>query len=479
MLPDPASAVSESLTRLLGMAVIVGMSSTAVALEPSVQPEVVEAEEMAVLERTGLTQRQQWPGLSGGAQLWWTGDARPGDRLSLSFHVARPGRYRITAHFLSAPDYGTAQISINGRPLEAPVDLYAADVRPLAREIGSFSLRGGENVVALTLLQPNPASRGSFYGIDKLELLPDGPPEIPRVTGRAFIRVYDPGVGENEPWYINDHTFIRDEHGTWHLFGITHAEPLNPLDEKSFAHATAPSLHGPWTKQPFALHADWDRWRESVLWAPHVIHHEGLYYMFYCAGDPDHAKYKLHLATSPDLKSWRRHEANPLVVDGFDARDPMVIRVGKEWVMYYTANSTPEGGDHVVAAVTSTDLLRWGNKRVVFNFGVSGTYGGPTESPFVVRRGDWYYLVCGSWKSYSDTRVFRSRDPFHWKRDDEVGVIPSHAAEIVRDQDGAWYVSHAGWEQGGVYLAPLDWDDGLDDEASSMPPPTTQPGMTK
>ena len=55
-----------------------------------------------------------------------------------------------------------------------------------------------------------------------------------------FELVYDPSVGEAEPWYINDHTFVRDHTGTWHLIGITHAEPWRPFDEMHLAHATAP-----------------------------------------------------------------------------------------------------------------------------------------------------------------------------------------------------------------------------------------------
>ena len=69
----------------------------------------------------------------------------------------------------------------------------------------------------------------------------------------AFEPVYDPSLGEPERWYINDHTFVRDHEGMWHLIGITHAEPAAPFDEVHLAHATAPTLQGPWTKQPFAL----------------------------------------------------------------------------------------------------------------------------------------------------------------------------------------------------------------------------------
>jgi len=33
----------------------------------------------------------------------------------------------------------------------------------------------------------------------------------------AFQRIYDPGVGESMPWYINDHTIVRHRHGSQHL----------------------------------------------------------------------------------------------------------------------------------------------------------------------------------------------------------------------------------------------------------------------
>ena len=166
-----------------------------------------------------------------------------------------------------------------------------------------------------------------------------------------FELVYDPSVGELEPWYINDHTIVRDHTGTWHLIGITHAEPAAPFDEVHLAHATAPALHGPWTKQPFALSADPDH-GETHLWAPHVVRHDDTYWMYYCAGGAAKTEYRIHLATSPDCATWTRHPANPMVIDGFEARDPMVLRVGDRWVLYYTATSEPAGGHHVVAAAT-------------------------------------------------------------------------------------------------------------------------------
>lgn len=290
------------------------------------------------------------------------------------------------------------------------------------------------------------------------------------VHAGVFELVYDPSVGESERWYINDHTIFRDRDGTWHLIGITHAEPFFPKDEKHLAHATAPSLHGPWTKQPYALSTEPDS-GESHLWAPHVIEHDDRYWMFVCAGGPSETEYRIHLATSEDAASWTRHPDNPLVVDGYEARDPMILRVEDRWVMYYTATSAPNGGDHIVAATFSDDLVHWEGRTTVYTDAMSGTMAGPTESPFVVERGGRYHLFIGpDWhglvdsyeqtgrydmRCYRRTRVLASDDPLHFDIDDQVGTIDAHAAEVIVDEDGNDWVSHCGWGQGGVFLAPL------------------------
>jgi beta-fructofuranosidase len=292
-----------------------------------------------------------------------------------------------------------------------------------------------------------------------------------------FSLVYDPSDGLADRWYINDHTFIRDHGGTWHLVGITHREPLAPFEELDLAHAIAPTLHGPWTREPDALSADQES-GETHLWAPHIVEHDGAYWMFYCGGGASGPEYRIHLATSEDCVSWKRHEENPMVVDGFEARDPMVLRVGDRWVMYYTATSAPEGGHHVVAATESTDLVHWHGRHVVYRDPMSGTAAGPTESPFVVEHAGSYFLLIGpdyeelvrskretgryDPAAYRRTRVLASDDPMSFDPADQVSTIDAHAPEVIRDEDGGWWVSHCGWGQGGVYLAPLTWADSGD-----------------
>ena len=272
-----------------------------------------------------------------------------------------------------------------------------------------------------------------------------------------FHKVYDPSVGEAEPWYINDHTFVREPSGIWRLFGITHAEPANPLDEITLAHATAPDVTGPWTKAALAMTAD-PAAGETHLWAPHVIAHEGGWWMVYCAGGASHEAYRIHVASSPDLVTWTRHGANPLIVDGFDARDPMLLRLGDGWVLYYTATSEPAGGHHVVKAAASRDLVAWSQPREVFRDPAIGTYGGPTESPFVVERAGHYFLFVCTNRNYVETAVYVSDDPWSWRLDQRAATFPAHAAEVVAAPDGRWWVSHCGWGQGGVWLAELTWE---------------------
>lgn len=274
-------------------------------------------------------------------------------------------------------------------------------------------------------------------------------------TSSEFQHIYDPSIGENEKWYINDHCFIQDTNGLWHVFGITHQEPAAPLDEKFFAHATSIDLFGEWTKQPHVLQTDPEQ-HETHVWAPHVIYHDNLYWMFYCAGGPDHEHYRIHLAISKDLYTWERHAENPMVIDGYDARDPMIFRYNDRWLMFYTANSEPSGGYHTVMVVESTDLVHWTDRKEVFrNTTCQGTYAGPTESPFVIERNGKFYLFVCTNIGYDQSAVYESNTPLHWEEKDICGLFPSHAAEVI-ETPSQLYISRAGWGRGGLHLAKLN-----------------------
>jgi beta-fructofuranosidase len=299
----------------------------------------------------------------------------------------------------------------------------------------------------------------------------------PFVVGQ-FRKIFDQGVDRlGRQWHVNDHCFVRGPDGTWHMFGIAAPDPpYHDLPGKGyFTHGTAQRLFpGPWMKQEVAMRLKASA-GETVLWAPHVVSKDDVYYMFYCSGGEDPRQFGISVATSSDLWHWRRRP-RVLFRDGYHARDPMVLyvpRLGK-WVMYYCTTDPPSGGQHVVAYRTSEDLLHWGERAIAYRDSASGTAYGPTESPFVVARGAFFFLFIGprpykhptkttpdyAQPGYVGTDVFRSGEWNHWDARDLVAHISAHAAEVACDEHEQWYVSSAGIRQGGLYLAPIRWADG-------------------
>ena len=337
-----------------------------------------------------------------------------------------------------------------------------------------------------------------------------------------FTHVYDPTRWEAQPnaskdvtytWYVNDHTFVYGPGQQWHIFGITHTDPADPEQETNTAHAVGnpagavntslqPTRDAGYRHAPFALGA---LPPETHIWAPYVFRlANGTFIMVYCGGGWNRDKSRISLARSDDLWRWTR--VRVLFEGGVDGRDPMVVELnppplsasssastparanasdddgnhtaaagGPRWVIYYTGttpdNASVNNVSHVQFARTSGDLLEWSDPVTSFDGGYTGqNYGGPTESPFVIRRGPRsFYLFSGAWYgSYVITHVFHSSDPMDFGSvvtgtANHVGTITAHAPEVIRDANGQWYISGAGWGLRGVYMAPLFFADGEGD----------------
>ncbi|MEU2873421.1 family 43 glycosylhydrolase [Streptomyces olivoreticuli] len=283
------------------------------------------------------------------------------------------------------------------------------------------------------------------------------PPPHQWIGAGPFAHVYDPSTPGGQR-YLNDHTLIKSA-DRWHLFGIVGAgappgQAPDSAAEVSFAHASAPDPYGPWTTHTDALTVDPAYFGEEHLWAPHVIEAGGTYWMFYAAGGRNGAA--INLATSTDLFTWTRVPTGPLF-RGRAARDPMVLRIAGQWVMYYTELSGQDGR-HVVAFRRSGDLLHWSEPGIAFTDATTAATLSVTESPFVVERDGWYHLFIGPRNGYDGTDVFASRNPFSFDLDGYAGHVPGHAVEVVTDGQ-QWHASAAGWFHQGLYLAPLYWRD--------------------
>lgn len=275
--------------------------------------------------------------------------------------------------------------------------------------------------------------------------------------------------------YFNDHTIVYNpDDNLWHVFGI-----IRPGTD--FIHLTSDSLtSGDWTR-----HDNFRLGDGTEIWAPHIIQDDdGRFHMFYTRiGIPR----EIGHSVSDNLIEWT-HTDEPILdlttPSGANAKnkDPMILRDGDRWIMYYSrVKEQVDGEDYwVLGTSVSTDLLHWTDHQIAFDEDRPADPG--VESPFVVRRGDLYYLFLSArpWPS-GGVDVFVSEDPFHWETGDEPDhrIFPWHAAEVVRDLDGDWYLTLSGgyYEQNGLgddfKIATLDWLDGLDDEPTSMPAPET------
>jgi hypothetical protein len=241
--------------------------------------------------------------------------------------------------------------------------------------------------------------------------------------------------------YVNDHTLIQGDDGAWNLYGIFHHEPFGPDYEYDFIHAVSSGAPlgqaGGLAYRGIALKRDGSL-GETHIWAPHVARDGARYVMAFQSGGADNDIAQIRLAQSTDLTHWTRIGDQPLFTDICVARDPMLLRRGDLWVMYYTRCVDKVSRLSGVAYRTSLDLLQWSEPQMALHR--EGTpplfNSGYTESPFVFEKDGWYYLSVTSYPVEWDASfVFRSRDPFHFPST-PFARVRSHAPEWVTDADG-------------------------------------------
>lgn len=280
--------------------------------------------------------------------------------------------------------------------------------------------------------------------------------------GEERIAVGKPFVAYEIP-YVDDHSVIfSPSDRKWHMFGIVSGH-------KSFIQLTADSL----TQIPWERHEDFIVGNgDKEIWAPHIILHDGLFYMFYTMiGEPREIRH----AVSKDLHEWSHPDSNPLLAlkteDGVNMKnkDPMVLSDGGRWIMYYSMMKDEK--HWVVGYSTSADLVNWSGPETCFD---ENTESPGVESPFVVRRAGDYYLFLSSrpWPA-GGVDIFVSHSPVSWKVADLAKRIdPWHAPEVVRDLDGQWYLTLSSGPQAKDFrIAPMFWNDGHDGDVSSMASP--------
>ena len=106
-------------------------------------------------------------------QLWWTG-AQPEDKLVLAVPVANSGKYEVSVNLTKARDYGIVQLSLDGKKVGEPIDLYNPTVVPSGPiALGAHDLTAGQHKLTVEIVGANPQAKKAYmFGIDRVDLKP-------------------------------------------------------------------------------------------------------------------------------------------------------------------------------------------------------------------------------------------------------------------------------------------------------------------
>jgi len=295
---------------------------------------------------------------------------------------------------------------------------------------------------------------GSMFAADQVLL--------PTIDGDFWQIAGDPDLGKytTAKQQPVDFGVWQAADGTWQLWSCIRSTAA-PGKTRLFYRWQANRLTDrDWTPMGIAMMADPNFGEtEGGLQAPFVLKEGSDYYMFY--GDWEH----IALAKSQDGKTFARQLTSEgksgMFSEGPESntRDPMVIKIGSLYYIYYTAHINAYGFDF---ARTSKDLLHWSKSTKVAYGGSQGSGGSSAECPFVYyhQASGYYYLlrnqVYGQNAKFS---VYRSKDPLDFGRDNDrylVETMPYAAPEIV-DFEGQTYLAVLLPNLKGIQIARLKW----------------------
>jgi len=208
---------------------------------------------------------------------------------------------------------------------------------------------------------------------------------------------------------VIDHCLIEKD-GETHLFYIR-GKACTSWPEwpcRNFGHAISTNLID-WDVKDPVLQSPETGWDNYQVWAPHIIEHNGVYWMFYTGVSSNPVTQAIGLATSSNLYDWTRVGNGPILEPGpwakwsqsidCSCRDPMVLKDGDTYYCYFTAQKTDN--DYCVGVSSSTDLTNWTDEGFI---DLASSVATPPESPFVVKRSPTnYYLI---YTSYSHGIVY-------------------------------------------------------------------------
>lgn len=299
---------------------------------------------------------------------------------------------------------------------------------------------------------------------------------IPRpVVVGDFVRIYTPqrdvynGVDTNsfkygceyDEWITNDFSPLKLG-DTWHIVGITHPRPESLVDDHNYSpddvheaeyqlfHCTAKgkTFADVFHKDSFSdnkkiLYPDERPGERNEIWAPHMMYHDGKVKIVY---SPE----RMRVAETEDFESFVTGKTL-FDAGSFSARDPYIFLDGDTYYCFYAIDNRTEYR-------TSKDFVNWSDAVVLQ---VNPWANASNESPFVMKRDGYYYLLwcicdgrCGCYDNR--TFVFAAETIEGLKNTAPIAMLPGHAPEIVSDESGSYLLS-VYYPENGISAARIEW----------------------
>ncbi|NOY82855.1 MAG: hypothetical protein GXP31_17800 [Kiritimatiellaeota bacterium] len=243
------------------------------------------------------------------------------------------------------------------------------------------------------------------------------------------------------------------------LHKLIHGHLYRPGIHMRIGHAVAEDIWGPWKRLPAAFDG---RDIGHAYACPFVVPDGEQYRIFGGGLDGNHV--------SPDLYSWVRADEetvweDPSGLNFRNMRDPCILKL-EDGPHLMCFAGTDARGRHTVGLASSADLRKWRREGPCYveelspdapaSFGIF-------ESPFLLKRGELFYLFVGfSHRHYYETFVVVSRNPRRFLPQHKVTTVFSHAPELI-EIGGETYMSSCGIEdpqclnRSGLWMCKLRW----------------------
>lgn len=183
---------------------------------------------------------------------------------------------------------------------------------------------------------------------------------------------------------------ILHDGGMYYLYGTTASdEGLEVFSSPDLVH---------WRRHGFCYHETPTSWGQIDFWAPEVIRKGDTYYLFYTANNPAAHVRSICVATSPSPLGPFVDRVTPIMPPnrGFiDASPYLDPSTGIHYLYVMEENLRPP---KIWVARLSDDLLSLASDLTECLTASQPWETGWVEGPFVIKRGDWYYMTysgCG------------------------------------------------------------------------------------